>query len=256
MPEMLIGGEWRAASAHEEHRGRQPRHRGDGRRRAGRLGRRRRAAVAAAKRAFAEWSATDVEKRAAILAKAADLIHEHAKALAADADVRAGQADGRGDRRGQPPRPRRALLRRGGDQGPRRLPGAAVHAGPVLRPGDPPPDGRVRRDHALQLPAHAARHEGRARARERATRWSPSRRRRRRSPRSRSRGCSPRPACPTACSTSSPAAGSEIGDALVSHPDVRRVAFTGSTDGRAPHRRARRARTSSGSRSSSAAPTP
>src|SRR6201996_3061954 len=40
-------------------------------------------AVATAKRAFADWSATDVEKRAAILDKAADLIHEHAKELAA-----------------------------------------------------------------------------------------------------------------------------------------------------------------------------
>src|SRR5690348_2047227 len=40
-------------------------------------------AVATAKRAFPDWSATDVEKRAAILAKAADLIHEHAKELAA-----------------------------------------------------------------------------------------------------------------------------------------------------------------------------
>jgi succinate-semialdehyde dehydrogenase/glutarate-semialdehyde dehydrogenase len=40
-------------------------------------------AVETAKRAFAEWSRTDVEKRAAILAKAADLIHDHAKELAA-----------------------------------------------------------------------------------------------------------------------------------------------------------------------------
>jgi succinate-semialdehyde dehydrogenase/glutarate-semialdehyde dehydrogenase len=39
-------------------------------------------AVATARRAFAEWSRTDVEKRAGILAKAADLIHEHAKDLA------------------------------------------------------------------------------------------------------------------------------------------------------------------------------
>jgi len=39
-------------------------------------------AVEAAKRAFPEWSKTDVEKRAAILAKAADLITEHAKELA------------------------------------------------------------------------------------------------------------------------------------------------------------------------------
>jgi succinate-semialdehyde dehydrogenase/glutarate-semialdehyde dehydrogenase len=39
-------------------------------------------AVATAKRAFAEWSRTDMEKRAAILAKAADLIAGHAKELA------------------------------------------------------------------------------------------------------------------------------------------------------------------------------
>jgi succinate-semialdehyde dehydrogenase / glutarate-semialdehyde dehydrogenase len=39
-------------------------------------------AVAAAQRAFGDWSRTDTEKRAAILAKAADLIHEHAKAVA------------------------------------------------------------------------------------------------------------------------------------------------------------------------------
>jgi succinate-semialdehyde dehydrogenase / glutarate-semialdehyde dehydrogenase len=38
--------------------------------------------VATAKRAFADWSRTDVEQRAAILAQAADLIHEHAKELA------------------------------------------------------------------------------------------------------------------------------------------------------------------------------
>ncbi len=83
MPEMLIGGEWRAAVAEEQLEVVNP------------------AteetvdlvpagtpedvdlAVATAKRAFADWSATDVEKRAAILAKAADLIHEHAKELAA-----------------------------------------------------------------------------------------------------------------------------------------------------------------------------
>jgi succinate-semialdehyde dehydrogenase/glutarate-semialdehyde dehydrogenase len=40
-------------------------------------------AVATAKRALGDWSSTDAEKRAHILAKAADLIEEHAKALAA-----------------------------------------------------------------------------------------------------------------------------------------------------------------------------
>jgi acyl-CoA reductase-like NAD-dependent aldehyde dehydrogenase len=40
-------------------------------------------AVATAKRAFPEWAATDTEKRAAIVAKAADLIEERAKDIAA-----------------------------------------------------------------------------------------------------------------------------------------------------------------------------
>jgi succinate-semialdehyde dehydrogenase / glutarate-semialdehyde dehydrogenase len=40
-------------------------------------------AVATAKRAFGEWSATDVEQRAHVLAKAASLIEEHAADLAA-----------------------------------------------------------------------------------------------------------------------------------------------------------------------------
>jgi succinate-semialdehyde dehydrogenase/glutarate-semialdehyde dehydrogenase len=80
---MLIGGEWRQAAAHEELEVVNP------------------AteetvdivpagspedvdlAVATAKRAFTEWSKTDVEKRAAILAKAADLIQANAKDLAA-----------------------------------------------------------------------------------------------------------------------------------------------------------------------------
>jgi acyl-CoA reductase-like NAD-dependent aldehyde dehydrogenase len=84
VPEMLIGGEWVEAAAHEE-----------------RLDVVNPAteeivdsvpagshddvdlAVATAKRAFKDWARTDVEKRAEILAKAAELIRENAKALAA-----------------------------------------------------------------------------------------------------------------------------------------------------------------------------
>jgi acyl-CoA reductase-like NAD-dependent aldehyde dehydrogenase len=83
VPEMLIGGEWRAARAHEEIEVVNPATEEV-------LGSVPAAsredvefAVATAKRAFGEWSRTDVEKRAAILAKAADLIHENAKSLAA-----------------------------------------------------------------------------------------------------------------------------------------------------------------------------
>jgi len=92
VPEMLIGGEWRQAAAHEE-----------------RLEVVNPAteeivdsvpagssedvelAVATAKRAFTEWSKTDVEKRAAILSKAADLIQEHAKELAATLTAEQGK---------------------------------------------------------------------------------------------------------------------------------------------------------------------
>jgi succinate-semialdehyde dehydrogenase / glutarate-semialdehyde dehydrogenase len=82
MPEMLIGGEWRAASAREEIEVVNPATEetvasvpagaaGDVE-----------LAIATAGRAFGEWSRTDVEQRAAILAKAAELIHENAKSLA------------------------------------------------------------------------------------------------------------------------------------------------------------------------------
>ena len=148
MPEMLIGGEWRQAAAHEELEVVNPATEETvasvpaGKPEDVEL------AVATAKRAFAEWSKTDVEKRAAILTKAAELIQANAKELAATLTVRAGQADRRGDGRGDPPRARRPLLRRGRDQGAWRLPGPAVDVRPGLRHGDPPPDGRVRGDHA------------------------------------------------------------------------------------------------------------
>ena len=83
MPEMLIGGEWLKASAHEELVVVNPATEETvdsvpaGKPEDVEL------AVATAKRAFGEWSRTDVEKRAAILAKAAELIRENAKELAA-----------------------------------------------------------------------------------------------------------------------------------------------------------------------------
>ncbi|HUJ35746.1 MAG TPA: aldehyde dehydrogenase family protein [Solirubrobacteraceae bacterium] len=80
---MLIGGEWRQAAAHEEIEVVNPATEETvdsvpaGKPEDVEL------AVATAKRAFTEWSKTDVEKRAAILTKAGDLIQEHAKDLAA-----------------------------------------------------------------------------------------------------------------------------------------------------------------------------
>src|SRR5215211_5875069 len=82
MPEMLIGGEWRAGSTHQELEVVNPATEepvaGVPAGSADDI----ELAVATAKRAFAEWSRTDVEQRAAILAKAAELIHENAKSLA------------------------------------------------------------------------------------------------------------------------------------------------------------------------------
>jgi succinate-semialdehyde dehydrogenase/glutarate-semialdehyde dehydrogenase len=80
MPEMLIGGEWRAGSAEievvnpatEETIATVPAGTPDD----------VDLAVATAQRAFADWARTDTEQRAAILATAADLIHENATSLA------------------------------------------------------------------------------------------------------------------------------------------------------------------------------
>ena len=83
MPEMLIGGEWREAAAHEQIEVVNPATEEvvdsvpAGSPEDVEL------AVATAKRAFPVWAKTDVEKRAAILTKAAGLIQEHAKDLAA-----------------------------------------------------------------------------------------------------------------------------------------------------------------------------
>jgi acyl-CoA reductase-like NAD-dependent aldehyde dehydrogenase len=83
VPEMLIGGEWRQATAREETEVVNPATEDvvdsvpAGSPEDVEL------AVATAQRAFHEWSRTDVEKRAAILGKAADLIHDHSRELAA-----------------------------------------------------------------------------------------------------------------------------------------------------------------------------
>src|SRR3954463_6345198 len=82
MAEMLIGGEWRAASAREEIEVVNPATEETVASVPAASADDVELAVATAKRAFAEWSRTDVEHRAGILAKAAELIHANAKALA------------------------------------------------------------------------------------------------------------------------------------------------------------------------------
>jgi acyl-CoA reductase-like NAD-dependent aldehyde dehydrogenase len=82
VPEMLIGGEWRQAAAHEEIEVVNPATEDVVATVPAASAEDIQLAVATAKRALPEWSTTDVEKRAAILSAAADLIHEHAKELA------------------------------------------------------------------------------------------------------------------------------------------------------------------------------
>jgi acyl-CoA reductase-like NAD-dependent aldehyde dehydrogenase len=83
VPEMLIGGEWRQATAHEEIEVVNPATEDVVDSVPSSSPEDVELAVATAHRAFGEWSRTDVEKRAGILSKAADLIHGHAKELAA-----------------------------------------------------------------------------------------------------------------------------------------------------------------------------
>jgi acyl-CoA reductase-like NAD-dependent aldehyde dehydrogenase len=82
MPEMLIGGEWRAGSAHQEIEVVNPATEATVASVPAGSADDVALAVATAKRAFAEWSRTDTEQRASVLAKAADLIHENAESLA------------------------------------------------------------------------------------------------------------------------------------------------------------------------------
>jgi acyl-CoA reductase-like NAD-dependent aldehyde dehydrogenase len=83
VPEMLIGGEWRQAAAREELEVVNPATEDVVASVPAGAPEDVELAIATAKRAFAQWSRTDVETRAGILTKAAELIHAHARELAA-----------------------------------------------------------------------------------------------------------------------------------------------------------------------------
>jgi acyl-CoA reductase-like NAD-dependent aldehyde dehydrogenase len=99
VPEMLIGGEWRQGAAHEELEVVNPATEEVVDSVPSASPEDVELAVATAKRAFGEWSRTDVEQRAAILAKAAALIEENAKDLAATLTAEQGKplAEARGE---------------------------------------------------------------------------------------------------------------------------------------------------------------
>jgi acyl-CoA reductase-like NAD-dependent aldehyde dehydrogenase len=99
VPEMLIGGAWRQAASHEEIEVVNPAtEQAVGTVPSGDVADVE-LAVATAKRAFADWSRTDVEARAHILAAAAGLIEERAKDLAAVLTAEQGKpiAEARGE---------------------------------------------------------------------------------------------------------------------------------------------------------------
>lgn len=99
MPEMLIGGEWRQGAARAELEVVNPATEEVVDSVPAGSSEDVELAVATAKRAFPEWSRTDVEKRASILARAADLIEEHASDLAATLTAEQGKplAEARGE---------------------------------------------------------------------------------------------------------------------------------------------------------------
>jgi succinate-semialdehyde dehydrogenase / glutarate-semialdehyde dehydrogenase len=185
-------------------------------------------AVGAAKRAFAEWSRTDVEKRAAMLAKAASLIEERAGVLAALLTAEQGKplAEARGEvthlAHGVHYYAEAATKVRGAYQD---LPSTFGPAyGMVIRR----PLGVCAAITPYNFPLTLM-----------GTKVAPAL--------AAGNTIVAKPAATTPLATLAVAAlfaeagvpdgvlnvvtgrGSEIGDALVSHPDVRRVAFTGST---------------------------
>jgi acyl-CoA reductase-like NAD-dependent aldehyde dehydrogenase len=91
VPEMLIGGEWREAAAHEQLEVVNPATEEVVDSVPAGSAEDIELAVATAKRAFAEWSKTDVEKRAAILTTAAELIQANAKNLASTLTAEQGK---------------------------------------------------------------------------------------------------------------------------------------------------------------------
>ena len=88
---------------------------------------------------------------------------------------------------------------------------------------------RRRADHAVELPAHDRRLEARAGARRRQHRRAQAGRADA-ADRAALRRAASRPGCPTAWSTWSSGPGRTCGQRLVEHPDVAKVAFTGSTE--------------------------
>ncbi len=209
-------------------------------------------AVRAAHDAFPEWAALGAVGRAAAPAPARRPDRRARRAARRRRVRRHGDAAALAARAGD--RPRRAELPqlRRPRPGPR---GARLALEGHLEPGAADAR-RARRSSSPRGTRRSCSRPGRPRPR-----WPPA-----------ARSCSSRPSgrrCPARCWPRSPTRpgcppgvfnvvqgiGEEVGAALVAHPLVRRISFTGSTDDRAPDRPGRRVATSCRSPPSSAART-
>ncbi len=217
------------------------------------------AAVARAKQAFTGLAGGRARRRAGSLHRARRRARGAARGAGDARGAQRRQADLRRPRRDRDGRRDLPLLR-----GRARAAARRDDPGRRRRRHDLPRAARRRRaDRALELPAGDRLVEGRPGARRRqhgraeARRADPADGARAGADRARGR------ASPRACSTSSPGPGSVCGARLVEHPDVAKIAFTGSTEvgrgiaaGRRGDDQAGDARARAASRPTSSSPTP
>ena len=163
-----------------------------------------------AARVHGPWRKITPYERGRLLQKAAALIEKHGEELAQLITLENGKPLWEAKKEVAHRRELDGVLRRLDDEAAGRDdPGVA--AGAVSELHDARAAGRGRRHHAAELSADDAAVQGRAGAGDGQHRSSSSRRRTRRSSRCGWRNCSSRPACPRACSTSSPAIGETAG---------------------------------------------
>ena len=186
------------------------------------------AAIDAAANAQDEWAATTAAYRAAIMRRAADLMHERKEHLATVMTLEQGKplAESRAEIAYAA-----SFLEWFADEA-KRVYGDTVPA--TARQArywsSSSPVGVVGRDHAVELPRGHDHAQARAAPSPPAARWSPS-------PPNQTplsalvmAELAERPACPKASSTWSPATPPAIAAAIMEHPRVRKLSFTGSTE--------------------------
>ena len=184
-------------------------------------------AVQIANNAFIGWWETSAARRGEIVHHGARHVLSHIGDLARLLTDEQGKPL-RESQAGDPPfRAHARALRGPGQEHPRRLRPEPRQG--HLRARDQAPARRGRRDRAVELPDDAARQQAGARAGGGQHDGGQAGRLRRRSTTLRIAALLHEAGCPRACSTSSPGRARSVGEALVKHPLVRKIGFTGST---------------------------